>query len=102
VGSTKSKGTDGNTQTVSKRWSFTLNGRAPPLSTQPPHSLKRRVSVSLEEACVIVEEALKANRVTQMTLEYSDGCTLTGTKGSATAVDFYSAIIKLTKKVNNA
>ncbi len=64
--------------------------------------VRSKDNYALKQACALVEIAFKACRVARMELEYSDGCTLSGTKGSATAVDLYTTITSLTKKVNNA
>ena len=53
----------------------------------------------LEAACLLVEIALKKLNVTRYDIEYSEGATLSGLKGSAVSTSLYGALKKLQGKI---
>ena len=56
--------------------------------------------MNLEDACNLVERALKDLAVSQVTIEYSEGIELSGCKGSSKKVSLFVALKTLQDKIN--
>ncbi len=58
--------------------------------------------MTLPEACEVVERELKRLRVSVVELEYSEGCSLRGAKGTHRSVNLYHSITGLRNKIDGS